>query len=262
MLKAFLNSRLMSVGLAGVIAVGVLGAAGIAMAQTGPNNGSGTPGVTSPNGPGPDKGDRGHMVGVGIAEIIKVSGLTKDDFQQGFKDGKSINDVLTAHNLNPADIKVKVLQEAKAKLDEAVKNNKLTQDQADKLFAGAGTMLDKLMSGTPGQGGPHGNNAGPGRGGHGPQGGGNGPAGIAGKGLLDSAAKALNMSVDDLQKELQSGKSIKQVAEAKGISLNTVIDAMVAEASSNLHQAIENFVNTTHQPRGPKPAGTNQPPAN
>jgi hypothetical protein len=262
MLRTFLNSRLMSVGLAGVIAVGVLGAAGIAMAQTGPSNGSGTPGATSPDGPGPDRGDRRHIVGVGIAEIIKVSGLTKEDFQQGFKDGKSINDVLTAHKLNPADIRVKVLQDAKAKLDEAVKNNKLTQDQADKLFAGAGTMLDKLMAATPGQHGPQGNGAGPGGGGHGPQGGGNGPAGMAGKGLLDSAAKALNMSVADLQKELQSGKSIKQVADDKHIDVNTVINAMVAEASTNLHQAIENFVNSTHQPRGPKPSGTNQTPAN
>ena len=259
MLKALLHSRLMSVGLAAVIAVGVLGAAGIAMAQTGPDNGT-TPSTTNPGGPGPDRNHRGFVAGVGLAEIIKVSGLTKDDFQQGFKDGKSINDVLTAHNLKPADIRAKVLQDAKAKLDDAVKNNKLTQDQADKLFAGAGTMLDKLMSGTPGSFGPNGGGNGPG-GAHGPRGG-NGPAGIAGKGLLDSAAKALNMSVADLQKELQSGKSIKQVAEAKGVDVNTVINAMVTDASSKLHQAIENFVNNTHQPRGPKPAGTNQPPAN
>jgi hypothetical protein len=259
MLKTLLRSRLVSVGLAAVIAIGVLGAAGIAMAQTGPDGG-GTPTPTSPTGPDLGKHFRGRFIGLGLADIIKVSGLTKDDFQQGFKDGKSINDVLSAHGLNPKDIENKVLQDARAKLDDAVKNNKLTQDQADKLYAGAQQMLEKLMSGTPG-------NFAPGFGNKGPKSGNGGPVRVLGKGLLDSAAKALNMTTADLTKELQSGKSIKQVADEKGVSVDSVIDAMVAGASANLRQAIENFVDNTHtppMPHGFMPNGANpngNPPA-
>ena len=64
-----------------------------------------------------------------------------------------------------------------------------------------------------------------------------GPGGMGGPGMghrgpggLEAAAKVLGMSVEDLGKELWSGKSLADVAKAKGVDKQKLIGAMVAEA--------------------------------
>jgi hypothetical protein len=59
--------------------------------------------------------------------------------------------------------------------------------------------------------------------------------GIFGAGL-DTAAKALGMSTDDLRAELRDGKSIADVAGEKKVSTDAVIDALVAEAKAKVAQ--------------------------
>lgn len=75
------------------------------------------------------------------------------------------------------------------------------------------------------------------------------PARGGGTAQLDAAAKALGMTTADLQTQLDAGKTIAQVASAKGVDVNTVIDAMVAAAQSGLRQRITDFVNNGH-PKG------------
>ena len=45
----------------------------------------------------------------------------------------------------------------------------------------------------------------------------------------DTIAKALGITSAQLQTELSSGKTVAQIASAKGVNLQTVIDAYVAE---------------------------------
>lgn len=56
---------------------------------------------------------------------------------------------------------------------------------------------------------------------------------------LETAAEALGMTADELRTELEAGKSIAQVAEEKGVDKQDVIDALVAEGTERLEQAIE-----------------------
>jgi hypothetical protein len=56
---------------------------------------------------------------------------------------------------------------------------------------------------------------------------------------LDSAAQALGMQPSALAQELKGGKTIAQVAQEKGVDVNTVIDAMVAPVK----ERITKFVN-------------------
>ena len=56
---------------------------------------------------------------------------------------------------------------------------------------------------------------------------------------LDSAAQALGMQPSALVQELKGGKTIAQVAQEKGVDVNTVIDAMVAPVK----ELITKFVN-------------------
>jgi hypothetical protein len=66
---------------------------------------------------------------------------------------------------------------------------------------------------------------------------------------LDAAANALNMELDDLVAALRDGQTIAEIAQAQGIDVNVVIDAMVAEA----REKIETFVN-----EGPQRPETHQ----
>lgn len=60
---------------------------------------------------------------------------------------------------------------------------------------------------------------------------------------LDAAATAIGISVDDLRTELESGKTIADVAKANNVDVNTVIDAMVKAATDQLRERITNLVN-------------------
>ena len=56
---------------------------------------------------------------------------------------------------------------------------------------------------------------------------------------LEVAAEAIGITEDELRAALADGQSIRQVAEANGVDVQTVIDAMVAAATERLEAAIE-----------------------
>lgn len=95
-----------------------------------------------------------------------------------------------------------------ADLAGLVSDGTLTQAQADKV---AETLASKMPAG----------------GGHG------GPGGRGGFGGLSTAATAIGITEDELKTELQAGKSIAAVAKANGVSEQTVIDALIAEAKTH-----------------------------
>jgi hypothetical protein len=57
---------------------------------------------------------------------------------------------------------------------------------------------------------------------------------------LSVAAAALGMTTADLKTELEAGRTIAQVAEAKGVDVQKVIDALVADATTVLNTAVDN----------------------
>lgn len=77
---------------------------------------------------------------------------------------------------------------------------------------------------------------------------------------LAAAAKAIGISVADLQSELAAGKTIAAVATAHGVDPQKVIDAMVADAQAGLRQRITDEVNGTGGKFGPmRPGGPGGP---
>ena len=60
---------------------------------------------------------------------------------------------------------------------------------------------------------------------------------FAGAEKLDAAAKALGITTDDLRTALRGGKSIADVAKDKGVDVNKVIDALVADAQARIDEA-------------------------
>ena len=68
------------------------------------------------------------------------------------------------------------------------------------------------------------------RGGHGP--------GMRGGPGLDAAAEALGLSVEDLRTALSEGQSLADVAAANGVDVQSVIDALVAEAQAHMAEKV------------------------
>lgn len=92
-----------------------------------------------------------------------------------------------------------------------VADGTITQDQADKVVAALAEA--------------------------GPLGGGRG-GGMRGGPGLEAAATALGVTEDELRTELQGGSSIAEVAAAKGVDVQTVIDSMVASATERINAKV------------------------
>jgi ribosomal protein S20 len=64
---------------------------------------------------------------------------------------------------------------------------------------------------------------------------------------LDAAAQALNLSVDDLRSKLREDKTLAQVAQDQNVDKQKVIDAMVADATAHIDQAVQDGKLTADQ---------------
>ncbi|MFZ5872310.1 MAG: hypothetical protein ACOYXW_17510 [Actinomycetota bacterium] len=70
------------------------------------------------------------------------------------------------------------------------------------------------------------------------------PVGMQGPGhhgqmlALDAAADALGMTADELRGALRDGQTLAEVAEARGVEVQTLVDALVAEATDRLEAAV------------------------
>ena len=111
-------------------------------------------------------------------------------------------------------------------LKSLVTDGTITQEQADKV---ATTLNESPALGRGGPGhGDHGGFGGHGRG-FGGHGGGFG---------LDAAAGALGMTDQELRTALHEGKTLAEIAEAEGVEVDTLVDALVAAATERAKQAV------------------------
>ena len=123
----------------------------------------------------------------------------------------------------------------KARLQTLVDDGTLTSSQLDAVVAALEAA--RPMGGGMGE---HGRgHGGPGMG---------GDRGEKRQEMLTAAADAIGITADELKTAIEGGQTIAQVAEANGKSVQSVIDALVAQATTDLTQRITDMVN------GVKPA--------
>ena len=169
--------------------------------------------------------------GAGGGAAIAASG-GDDDRQK--TEQSIIADAAKRLNVTPDALRSALGAAEDSQIDQAVKDGKLTQEQADAIKARR--AKDGSVLGGPGVGGPHGGPGGPGFG-----------RGIGGPGLmfkigpggaLDAAASALGLKRDDLVSKLRDGKSIADVAKDQGKSLDDVKKAITDGVTKELDQAV------------------------
>lgn len=121
----------------------------------------------------------------------------------------------------------------KARLQTLVDDNTLTSSQLDAVV----TALEaaRPMGGGQEGGGHDGQNHG-------------GARGEKRQERLTTAAEAIGITAEELKTAIEGGQTIAQVAEANGKTVQSVIDALVAQATTDLTQRMTDMVN------GVKPA--------
>ena len=206
-----ISKKVLALGLSGLLAVSVVGGA---LAD-----GPGGPGGAG--GPGNHGRDRGQIIGAGLKEIASASGLSEDVFKQGFKDGKSINTILTENGKNPATVLAQVLADLKTRLSEAVTKGTISQERADAAYAKAQEGLPKLMDRVPTPGDR-----------------GDALRMHVGKGLFQSAADTIGITIQALIDEVRAGKTIAAVATENNVAPQKVVENAIAQASARIDQGV------------------------
>lgn len=144
-------------------------------------------------------------------------GLTETELQTKLRSGKTLAQVADATDGKSANGLIEALvAAAKQHIAADVSSGRLTQSQADQILSGLKQhVTDRVDStGPPGRGGPHGG--------------------------LDAAATYLGLTETDLMTQLQSGKTLGEIADAtSGKSKAGLVAALVADENEHLAQAVK-----------------------
>jgi hypothetical protein len=89
-----------------------------------------------------------HTLGGTLDAAATYLGLTEDQLQTQLESGKSLADVAKAQGKSVDGLKQALTADLKTKLDQAVKDGRLTQSQADSILAKVSASLDDLINGT------------------------------------------------------------------------------------------------------------------
>jgi 3-hydroxyacyl-CoA dehydrogenase len=180
-------------------------------------------------GPGKPGGPRG-LHGEDLDVVAEALGMTPEEVREAVSDGQTIAQLAEAQGVPPQDVADALVAAEAERLQQAVEDGRLTQEEADERIARMEeNMLERLESGERDPGGPGG------MGGPGKPGGPRGPHGED----LDVVAEALGMTPEEVREAVSDGQTIAELAEAQGVPLQDVADALVAAEAERLQQAVE-----------------------
>ncbi len=199
--------------------------------ETAPSSPTVTEDVVRDRGMGPHgRGGAWHGAHLALDVAATTIGVTEADLLTARRGGQSIAQVAQSKNVAVQKVVDALVAEAKTRLAAKVTAGELTQAQADERAADLVARMTEVVNRAGGLGGPgpHGRRGPDAKGDH-----------------LAAAAKAIGITEAELVTALRGGQSIAQVAQSKNVPVQKVIDAMVAEAQTNLVERITELVNRT-----------------
>jgi len=159
-----------------------------------------------------------------LAAAAEALGMTEAELVTELQAGKSIKQVADAKNKDIDAVIAKMTAAMKAHLDEEVASGEHTQAEADAKLAEFKTRVTEMVNQV---GMPHGKGGHGGRGGHGPA-----------KFATANLAKVLKLTDAELQTQLQSGKTIKQIADAQNVDIDDVKKVLADDFKAHLDEEV------------------------
>ena len=190
-----------------------------------------------------------HKLVVGLVGLLAVGGAggayAATQSETGGRQ-QLLDDVARRLNVTPSQLRAAMQGALLDRLGQAVKAGALTQAQADRIkrrieqgeFPGLGGGFGRPRLGRPGLGRPDFELPGLGPRRLEPREGGPGEPGFPRHGLLGTAAHYLGLSATALVGDLRSGKTLAQVAQARGRSVTGLEQAMVAAVKARLDRLV------------------------
>ena len=248
-----INSRFTKVAVAAGLVVatgaGVLGLTGFASAQVARNN---TPAVVASADSTTNASQLGTLDAEGmvsaesaesssgaiagptgrpspLTDAAKALGMTEAELKTELEAGKSIADVAKAKSIDLDEVIAKLTAAFKAHLDEEVASGEHTQAEADAKLAEFKTRITEMVNkaGLPMRGGKGGPGGHEGKGGHDPQ-----------KFATATLATTLKLTETELQTQLKSGKTLKQIAEAQNVDIADVKATLKSDFKAHLDEEV------------------------
>jgi hypothetical protein len=163
------------------------------------------------------------MIGALVAILAIGAGVAAADSIGNDQDA-FLNNVAKRLNVTPAALKAALKGANEDRIDAAVAAGKITKEQGEAMKA------RDAQGGVPFFGGGH-------RGGRfGPHGGGFGHGGPA---SLDTAAKYLGLTEAELRTQLESGKTLAEIAKAQGKTVDGLKKALTDATKTKLDAAVK-----------------------
>jgi hypothetical protein len=160
-------------------------------------------------------------LGAQVQAAASYLGLSESDLRSKLNAGQSLADIAKAQGKSTDGLKQALVAAAKASLDKAVADKRITDAQRTEALNEINQHLDDLINGELRFRGPA-VRLGP------------GPFGRE----LGAAASYLGLSRSDLRTKLGSGQSLADVAKAQGKSTDGLQQAILAAAKSDLDKAV------------------------
>jgi len=156
-------------------------------------------------------------------ELLSLLKLDAEKLQEELKAGKSLAEIAKAQGVETDDVVALLVKQNEAKLAEAVKAGKLTQEQADKMTENTSDRIKEQVENTQqGKGFDKGKGFGFG----------------FGSEKNEELLSLLKLDADKLQEELKAGKSLAAIAEAQGVSVDDVVALLVKQQDAQLAEAV------------------------
>jgi len=156
-------------------------------------------------------------------ELLSLLKLDAEKLQEELKAGKSLAEIAKAQGVETDDVVALLVKQNEAKLAEAVKAGKLTQEQADKMTENTSDRIKEQVENTQqGKGFDKGKGFGFG----------------FGSEKNEELLSLLKLDADKLKEELKAGKSLAAVAEAQGVSVDDVVALLVKQQDAQLAEAV------------------------
>jgi predicted DNA-binding protein YlxM (UPF0122 family)/lambda repressor-like predicted transcriptional regulator len=149
------------------------------------------------------------------SSLLNLLKTDKNTLEKELESGKSLADVAAEKGVSKQQVVDLLTKLRTQQIDQLVKDDKLTQAKADQIKSKLNDQVIKLVDHKGGFEGHKGDNR------------------------LENVASVLGMTQQDLINQLKTGKSIADVAKAKGLSEQQVIDALLQKDKQAITQFVE-----------------------
>lgn len=170
-------------------------------------------------------GGKGHGGDKLLEQTATILSVEPSAVQEALKAGKTLSAFAVEKGLTEADFVAKLVAAETTAVNAEVTAGKLTQDQADKMLSDLSDRITKQVQSTRPEGGPEG------------RGGDHRGPGFFGN--PEAVTQILGMTQEELRTELEAGKSLAEVASAKGISEDDLISKIKDSMTDSIKKQVE-----------------------